>query len=820
MTLHTAPTDRYFENITFQVDRDWQAECINCTASMQFLSAGRGSGKRLHVDTLLPTPDGYIRNGDVVTGTRLIGSAGTPITVIQAHPIEMSTKAYRVVFDDGTEIVADAEHLWSTATKFGPRGRKNVARRRDLTLEHTAKTTQEIADTIRVSKGKETNHTIPVVQFKGEHKELPCHPYMLGVWLGDGTTSAPNIVCGPGDEDTFIRLRELNYPISHIHWMEPKTKGAHWHPQFTMRGLHGELWKMGLIKQKYANGKRYDLSSKFIPEVYFLSSVEQRMELLRGLMDTDGYADGSRNTCELGLSDEDLAYDAYRLVNSLGIKATITRKKTFYRLPDGTRKQCKDSYTIRFVRYADQEPVFHLSRKQEKLRERGRDSGQDRRYIVDCIPTDNAPMRCLTVDAEDHQYCVTGSFILTHNTSCVARVKLLKGALTNIDHEYAFYSPSYEIAKREKARLVRDPVIKTNIAEHSNVPTPFIRFVSGSIIRYKSTVLEENLLGSHYDGIVVDEAQTHSEALIDNIIIPTLTAKQGWLMLMGQFDIGGQDGWLYKRFYLPGQQLGQDRYKSWIIPSSAGVMYGTPQGQAELEQIRSTTDPMTFKRQYEAQPVEAANLAFRREDLAASKVGKAVSKPAAGSPVILGVDIGRVVDPTFWVALQPLAKDRAVILNCGTRPLGERFEIQAVEIERVRAAYGARTVVVDNSGGGMGGKTVKGTIENDVYSGFFKKTVSHCRPWYFTRKSKSGLMQQLQLAFEQRRIQVPAELGVLHNQLSQFRWELRRGFVDYEGPGGHGDDGVCALSMAWNACLLGWWTNDATAGAGIDSLLM
>lgn len=406
-------------------------------------------------------------------------------------------------------------------------------------------------------------------------------------------------------------------------------------------------------------------------------------------------------------------------------------------------------------------------------------------------------------------------------TSCVSRVKLLKEAMENVDGEYAFYSPSYEIAKREKDRIMKEPTIRTNIVESSNQPTPFIRFCSGSIIRYRSTILEDNLLGHHYNGIVLDEAHTHSERFIDNFVSPTLAAKRGWLLMMGQFDEMGEDGWVYKRFYLPGQKPNQDRFKSWIIPSSMGVMYSGKEGTQELESIRANIDPMTFRRQYLAQPVECANLAFRKSDLNESKVGEIVNTPKHGVPIIMAVDIGRVCDPTAWVVCQPLNKTNMAVLNCGIRPLGEKYEVQVIEIERIRAAYGARTVIIDSTGGGAGGHAVaKGVVSTDVFSAHFKRTVSHCRPYYFTRKTKSQGMQQLQLGFEQHRITIPAQLNVLHNQLAMYRWTLNRGFCDFHGPDGHSDDLVAALCMAYEATLRGWWTAEGAMSESVNSVLM
>src|SRR5882757_7645447 len=78
---------------------------------------GRGCGKALALDTLLPTPSGWTTMGDVSPGDELFDENGQPCTVTFATEVMNGHKCYEVVFDDGSKIVADEDHNWFTWNK-------------------------------------------------------------------------------------------------------------------------------------------------------------------------------------------------------------------------------------------------------------------------------------------------------------------------------------------------------------------------------------------------------------------------------------------------------------------------------------------------------------------------------------------------------------------------------------------------------------------------------------------------------------------------------------------------------------------------------
>ena len=79
---------------------------------MIIIAARPGVGKALALDTVLPTPDGQTTMGDVAVGDRVLGSDGQPTEVTAVTEVWQDRPCFTVRFDDGAELVADAEHEW------------------------------------------------------------------------------------------------------------------------------------------------------------------------------------------------------------------------------------------------------------------------------------------------------------------------------------------------------------------------------------------------------------------------------------------------------------------------------------------------------------------------------------------------------------------------------------------------------------------------------------------------------------------------------------------------------------------------------------
>jgi len=389
-------------------------------------------------------------------------------------------------------------------------------------------------------------------------------------------------------------------------------------------------------------------------------------------------------------------------------------------------------------------------------------------------------------------------------TTCLARNRLIRDSLRNENHEYGYFSPSYSIAKRERKAMAKNRILKGLITDTGDQPFPFIEWISGSKLYFRSLDREENLLGYHLNGAVLDEIHESGEATWDQILHPQLGAKRGWALWLGQHDEDGEEGWINKRGFIPGQAQGQKDIRSWRIPSSMSPMYDSPEGLAELERIRRVTPELVFRRQYLAEPIESENKAFRAADVENCLADIPVKERASeGEMFTGGYDLGKVVDPSALVILQAFDREHAAVSKCGLKPLNVKHEMQAVELGAIARVFGDLTMMIDATGqrGAAGGKE-----EGDCYSQFYRKHCPSARAFYITPKNKTGAVQSLQLAIEQRRLLIP-RFGCekLVDQLKRYRWEMKSGAFDFHGPDGHDDDLVMALVMAWYAVERGWF---------------
>lgn len=350
-------------------------------------------GKALALDTPLPTPSGWTSMGDVRVGDELIGADGKPCRVVFATEVMLDHDCFEVEFDDGTKVIADRDHKWLVESQNG---------------WSKVMTTGEIEPKHRF--GKSNRSTFAVRNTKPIElpaAPLPIGPYTLGSWLGDGHSRTCRIYGALDDV-----LETANHIRAEGHFveveMDEKRLGVllvDQHNAFCDR-----LRDLGLHK---GSGGR-----KHIPATYLRASQGQRLQLLRGLMDTDGTC-GKNGACSFTTTSPELADGICELLASLGFKYRTIDKapKTRHKgvLVDG-----KPAKTITFFAYSDT-PVFNLARKRARQRDRAksRPTYTERRMIVSVKPVASVPVRCIQVDNADHLFLCTRSMVPTHNTDAL-----------------------------------------------------------------------------------------------------------------------------------------------------------------------------------------------------------------------------------------------------------------------------------------------------------------------------------------------------------------------------------------------------------------
>ena len=341
--------------------------------------------KMCDIHHMVPLANGKFKElKDIVDGDILVGQNGQPTTVVKAHEIPYPKKAYELKFSNGETIRAGGEHLWTIRNQRGTRKTVDT----DYIFDYMSKYNERVYID-RVHK-----------PLSGMDKELPLDPYFLGLWLGDGG-SWQNVFCS---EDEEIVNYVNNWTVKHGGYIE-KTKHQSSGEAITYRIKDTNLTDICVslgIRKSYGEHS----GVKHIPEIYFEASYEQRLALLRGLMDTDG-CHHSGGFCIFTQKEGRLCDDVVRLAKSLGWDVTITETN-----PGKLAKPNTKYYNIGISALDN---PFQLSKKAKKWKRQTRMT--DKVRIVSITEIEPIPMRCLTVDAEDGQFCIEYTYTVTHNTA-------------------------------------------------------------------------------------------------------------------------------------------------------------------------------------------------------------------------------------------------------------------------------------------------------------------------------------------------------------------------------------------------------------------
>ena len=363
--------------------------------------AGRLEGKALAVDTPIPTPSGWTTMGELAVGDEVFGPDGRPRPVVAATEVMQGRPCFDVLFSDGESITADGSHQWRTTTK--------LARKRHRPADIV--TTESMASSVR--HRDEVNHHVELASaLRCPEADLPIDPYVLGVWLGDGTSTKAEVTCGRGDEHVLDELRAAGHDVwpssGRIAYRvgglsrrrEGRTRDAAGH-YVSDGSLSSTLRRLGLLGHKH------------VPAIYLRASIGQRLALLQGLMDSDGYVDDV-GRCEFVNMCEELSDAVFELAASLGLRPKRRKKRvTLYGVEHGVAHQ---------VKFAPWFEVFRLPRKVARIRTTGRHHTD--RGVVDVRPVASRPVRCIQVGAADGMFLAGRSFIPTHNSS-LGRLGLL-----------------------------------------------------------------------------------------------------------------------------------------------------------------------------------------------------------------------------------------------------------------------------------------------------------------------------------------------------------------------------------------------------------
>lgn len=377
--------------------------------------SARGVGKASDFNELVRIKNGWAKIGDLKIGDFVYGGDGE-LTEIKAVHDHKSLQFYKLIFRDGRDIEVCEDHLWKVWDSYSTR---DNGKRGDWVVKDTKSMFETYRNRRIDSKYKnkhgeikyieEYRYAIPLSEsLKDEDSaDLPIDPYVLGVLLGDGCiTGKTNPTVASADDEVLeevIKRLPKGYSLNIRKVRNHKEGGIVCNGDNCSFNTLIDL--LGLL------GKRSD--TKFIPKQYLYGSESQKLELLKGLMDADGWSN-ERGIIEYYTVSDQLADDFVNLVRSLGIGCSRSVKKTTYKL-HGIKKRGKDCHRIRLT---TDKPVFKLERKLEYLNHKKGKSGQSRyhkTFIVNIEKTTIKSGRCITIDNEDRTY-ITKDYIRTHNS--------------------------------------------------------------------------------------------------------------------------------------------------------------------------------------------------------------------------------------------------------------------------------------------------------------------------------------------------------------------------------------------------------------------
>lgn len=262
------------------------------------LSMPSRTGKALEYNTPVLTADGWKKHGELAVGDRVIGMDGRFKRVLAVHP--PCKMEYRIKTSDNEEFICHGNHEWVVKVR-GKKDLKNVS-------------VNQMAEHYIENDGHR-KYGIPIREVvEGEEKQLNVHPYVLGVWLGDGRTSNPDIANPDMDKVIVDRVVELGYPIA---WStRHKTTGVMY---YGFKNLRKELQTYDMCHSRKNN-------PKYIPDEYLTASKEQRLQLLAGLLDTDGNLRRSEHRYDYSTTNPRLRDGFIALVNSFGWRTCVVEE--------------------------------------------------------------------------------------------------------------------------------------------------------------------------------------------------------------------------------------------------------------------------------------------------------------------------------------------------------------------------------------------------------------------------------------------------------------------------------------------------------------
>jgi intein/homing endonuclease len=378
------------------------------------------------LDSKILTPSGWKTMGEMNIGTEVVDpDTGEKAEVIGVYPQGVKP-IYRVTTKSGAVTEATEDHLWLVQSHKKTWRVRNTRQIIDRGLQRK--------DPRESNVNRYNKAFLPIAKETrfSQNGDLPIPPYTLGVLLGDGDISSGKGIEFSVDDSEIAERVKQECPIGmtvHDRKLYYKHPSGNIHPGYSLvsttptekdeqgYNIGGNNRYLNSIKEMNLCCDSY---TKFIPEKYLHSSIEDRIELLRGYLDTDGCCGEGQVT--VGSASKQLILDAAELVRSLGGLAYFSGpERTFY-THNGVRKEGATGWSLTIQVSFN---PFHLERKTELW--------HPAKSVLNPIKSieyvGEKECQCIRVSSKRSLY-ITDDYIVTHNTKYRTWIDRLD-ALTN-----------------------------------------------------------------------------------------------------------------------------------------------------------------------------------------------------------------------------------------------------------------------------------------------------------------------------------------------------------------------------------------------------
>lgn len=360
----------------------------------------------LMCDTIIPVADsrGYIEIKDVNVGDMVFDERGYPVEVLDIGYDKGDI--FKVIFADNSYLFCGIDQTFAVRNRAQHYARDSY---RVLSLNemviHGLFANVKNSGKVSIVKQWYVPKSQPLVR---ANLNLDIDPYLLGLYLGDGSFRTKRFAVNIKDEDVLGRVAAI------IHAPEIVRKSSSW----CFVKDYNSNNKPVFFLLSDIDSHDYLVENGSVPDIYFMSSIEQRLELLKGLMDAEGSVSGNdRLCCKYTTSNDNLALDVMKLATSLGIRASMSTEDRSVNFKDNYRPEISVYLSLQDELKTE---LFFADRHISKIYNNMRFDKKFKKHYDDMAVANAEPVGdrnkliSLCVDSVSNVYQVTDRHLIVH----------------------------------------------------------------------------------------------------------------------------------------------------------------------------------------------------------------------------------------------------------------------------------------------------------------------------------------------------------------------------------------------------------------------